>query len=669
MVNEDRPETDECPEERAYRALAGTVVSDPAFVARLGHADFLCRLLYNAAIDPRVPFSDGFAYRYQLAEARRAGVAEPTPPVSSKTYLPVPTTYGLGPELTALCDRFPALRLFPRTMLDNAVAEGCRARARHVADCGLAKAAGRPMPKLRFRRADADWSVSTENFWLLRIGTDHAQKPSKRAPSATTLRNRARRAALKAAREQAWAAEKRRCGWNEAKCEAGLGRRADRHRRDRELQQALQVWTAEERAERRVRRDSPKATVGHTRMKIDVAGLGRVRIDLGGAIPEGAEKVRLTLVKPAWAGAKVSCRVTFSVPCENRDAALLENGRRLHEALRHLPADATRLQARNAAIAASLLVRGEDLGSANPSCDDRGAATPPVRMPRLDLQAMKRAQVRLARKDEARKKAGGDRRRSKAAERERATLARIGERSTNRQRTRAHQDAARLMRDAPVLVATDPLRMVKPLLAKDGPADRRARRLAGEPIQALRGFSLRERRERAMRRNLLATSLATRIRRLIELGERTGTIVCMPGHEGTTAGCPDCPRVVSKGLGERWHRCSCGLVLPRDQASAIETVGRALLRFRTGPDPDGAIAAGIAKREAERAKDTARRERLSERSLAAAQRRRATKDDAGDSPGHQGVVFPGPAAPAAKRVRGQGRNVRRSPGQAAGISN
>jgi hypothetical protein len=400
-----------------------------------------------------------------------------------------------------------------------------------------------------------------------------------------------------------------------------------------------------------------------------VVGLGRVRINLGGVIPDGAEKVRLTLVKPAWAGAKVRCRVTFSVPCENRDAFLLENGRRLHESLRHLPADATRLQARDAAISAGLLVRGEDLGSANPSCDDSGAKTPPVRMPRLDLQAMKRAQVRLSHKDEIRKKTGGDKRRSQAAERERAVLARIGERSTNRQRTRAHQDAARLMRDAPALVATDPLRMVRPLLAKDGPADRRARRLAGEPIQALRGFSLREKRERAMRRNLLATSFATRIRRLIELGERAGTIVCTPGHEGTTAGCPDCPRVVPKGLGERWHRCACGLVLPRDQASAVETVGRALLRFRTSPDPDGVIAAGIAKREAERAKETARRQRLADQARALAVRRRAAKNDAGASPGHQGVVFPGPAAPAAKRVRGQGRNVRRVPGQAAGISN
>jgi hypothetical protein len=668
MVNEDRPETKESPVGRAYRALVGTVVSDPAFVARLGHAAFLCRLLYNAAIDPRVPFTEGFAYRHRLAEARRACMAEPTAPIPSKMYLPVPTTYGLGPELTALCDRFPALRLFPRSTLENTVAEACRARARHVADCVLAKAAGRPMPNLRFRRADADWSVSTESFWLMRVGTDHAQKLPKRAPSATTLRNRARRAALKSAREEAWAAEKRRCGWNEAKVEAGLVRRAARQGRDRELQQALHVWTAEERAERRVRRDSPKATVGARRMKIDVVGLGRVRIDLGGVIPEGAEKVRLTLVKPAWAGAKVRCRVTFSVPCENHDARLLENGRRLHEALRHLPADATRLQARDAAIAAGLLVRGEDLGSANPSCDDRGVATPPVRMPRLDLQAMKRAQVRIAHKDECRKKAGGGRR-SKSAERERATLARIGERSTNRQRTRAHQDAARLMRDAPVLVATDPLRMVVPLLAKDGPADRRARRMAGEPIQALRGFSLRERRERAMRRNLLATSFATRIRRLIELGERTGTIVCTPGHEGTTAGCPDCPRVVPKGLGERWHRCACGLVLPRDQASATETVGRALLRFRTSPDPDEAIAAGIAKREAERVKDVARRERLSERSRAAALRRRTAMDNAGAPPGHQGVVFPGPAAPAAKRVRGQGRNVRRSPSQATGISN
>ena len=47
---------------RVYRAISGSLVVDPAFVHRMGRAAFLTRLVYNAAIDDRVPFADGFAY-------------------------------------------------------------------------------------------------------------------------------------------------------------------------------------------------------------------------------------------------------------------------------------------------------------------------------------------------------------------------------------------------------------------------------------------------------------------------------------------------------------------------------------------------------------------------------------------------------------------------------
>jgi hypothetical protein len=48
---------------REHRAIAGSVVGGPAFVARMSRADFLCRLIYNAASDARVPFAEGLAYR------------------------------------------------------------------------------------------------------------------------------------------------------------------------------------------------------------------------------------------------------------------------------------------------------------------------------------------------------------------------------------------------------------------------------------------------------------------------------------------------------------------------------------------------------------------------------------------------------------------------------
>jgi hypothetical protein len=181
-------------------------------------------------------------------------------------------------------------------MLNNAVAEGCRARVQCVRDRVMTREAGRPLPKLRFRGTD-DWSVTTDNFWLLRVGTDHAHRSAKaeHACTVTTERNRARRARRMAARETSW-----------------------------------------------------------------------------------------------------------------------------------------------------------------------------------------------------------------ADERERATVLRLAERGANRSLTRARQNAALLMRDVPVLVATDPTRMVPPLLRLDGPAERRARREAGLPVPALRGMRREERRARAIRRNTCA---------------------------------------------------------------------------------------------------------------------------------------------------------------------
>ncbi len=696
---------------REHRAVSGTAVVDPAVVARIGHAAFLTRLVYNAAIDQRTPFAEGLAYRLRLAEARRAGTPEPIEPARSERFLPVPSASKLGTELTRLRAEIPAMTAFPRSMLVNAISDACRARRAHAKACAKAKEKGAKLPRLHFRRAADDWTVSTDDFWLLRIGTDHAQRPPKAHHiTATTLRNRKRREQKKERREEAWAEAKRRCGWNEDRVAAGLAKRKERQDRDREYQQALQVWTADERREKRVRRDSPKATVGADRVKADVLGIGRIRLDLGSGIPMDSEKVRLTLVKPAWRDAKVECRVTFTIPEAKPDVDPLETGRRLHEALCLLPDDATELDAVEAVRAAGILVRGQDLGIANPSCDDRGVMTKPVRMPRLDLQKMRRAQMSLAHKDRcakeepkpSRKKtpakhqapakttvvepvatvatkpvpAVAERKarpkRSATAERERAVLTRLNRKASDRQRTRAHQDAALLMRDEPVLVATDPTRMVAPLLAKDGPAERRARRLAGEDASpaVVASFTMTEKRQRAMRRNLHATRFAERIRRVGVLAERAGAIHCTPGHEGSSASCPGCDRVRRKDLRERWHECPCGVSMPRDQASALVTLGRGLLPFRLSPDPGGAIAQAIADKAEARAKILAVRQARNAASVATSAARRTSRDDDGRGvPRQPGRGVSGPPAAKPRRVRGQGRNVRRTDGQRTAGSN
>lgn len=266
----------------------------PVLVGGLGHAAQLCRLPCNAAIEARVPFAHAFAHRLSV---RLGGWDGPYPGACDVAQVPARTNCRRSePELTRPCERFPVLRSFPRSMLNNAVAEGCRARVQCLRDRATTREAGRPLPKLRFRGGD-DWSVTTDDFWLLRIGTDHAHRPAKadHAGTVTMERNQARRARKTAVRETAW-----------------------------------------------------------------------------------------------------------------------------------------------------------------------------------------------------------------ADERERATVLRLAKRGANRSLTRVRQNAALFMRDVPVLVATDPTRMVPPLLRLDGPAERRARREAGLPVPALRGTRREERRARAMRRNTYA---------------------------------------------------------------------------------------------------------------------------------------------------------------------
>jgi transposase len=148
-----------------------------------------------------------------------------------------------------------------------------------------------------------------------------------------------------------------------------------------------------------------------------------------------------------------------------------------------------------------------------------------------------------------------------------------------------------------VLVATDPQRMARPLLAKGGPAERRAHAAAGIPAtvppeqRPPRGYQLTPAQQRAMRRNMHMARPGYRVRRLALLCATAGVIHATPGHEGSTRTCPKCEAVEAKTLDQRVHDCPrCGLVMPRDRASALVMLGWALLEFRDGPDPQGRIA-------------------------------------------------------------------------------
>jgi hypothetical protein len=100
------------------------------------------------------------------------------------------------------------------------------------------------------------------------------------------------------------------------------------------------------------------------------------------------------------------------------------------------------------------------------------------------------------------------------------------------------------------------------------------------------------RKARTLRGNLHRVRPGPRIDQVARRREKVGAIHATPGHEGTTKGCPRRHAVRDKTRGERKHDCpTCGLSLPRDQASAIMTVGRALLEFREGSAPGGRVAA------------------------------------------------------------------------------
>ncbi len=722
-----------------HLTLCGTMVADPHLILLLGTAAWLCRAVYNAAIDPHVTFPEAVLHALEASRARRDGREPPPAPPRSERPIHGAREGALNRELTKLIPLIPEMEGFGRSMLDEAVREACEAVAENRVRRSRARKDGTKQPTLHRRRASDDWTVTTSDFKLHRIGDGEPQERQKpdRWTTGVTLRNRRYRQEGRTEREAAWAAEKRRCGWSEGKVAAGLARRAARQGRDRRRNETRQAFhedaaraatvrrreareaeraaaEAEGRAVRRlppdaVRRDSPRATVGERRMKVDVLGFGYRRVDLGREIPAGAKSVRVQILKPAWRGAKVEVRlvVTAAAVAPKRDEDALRGA--LQAVAASLPADATPERAMQAARAAGITCRGIDLGVGAPFCDDRGAKTRPVRLARRDWHAMRDAQAAMTHKEECRRhggvrpakgegrahlarpkppeggvgERGGGGPRSKGARRALDAVRRLSARAANRSHTRACQDARAAMADEPMLVATDPRRMVGPLYAKGGPVEVKARRArarkgeAAEGVEALfppvaetahpglpRWFT--PERQRALRRNLHATRFALRIDRLRALTLGLGSVLVTPPHEGTTATCPRCLRHEPKPLSRRWHSCPCGLEMPRDQASAIVILGRAILTFRDGPDPGGARAARL---EGER-QGRERRERRRKAMTAGAERARegraaSAADAAGTALATPGRGAPGPSARGErKRVRGQGRNVGRGPSRA-----
>ncbi len=653
---------------RTYLAVCGVADATKPLAKALMRAAWFGRIVYNATIDRHVAFADGIRHRVTASEARRAGLPEPAEPLCSTTFLPVPDPFALNAELTLLRAEIPALADFPATMFRAAIAKGCEARKQHVEACAKAKAAGRKLPRLRFRSAADDVDVASDNARISRCGDGPALTQPRRGKRSNAKRNRARKAKNAARKARRWAERKRLAGWSEDRIAARLAEREARKERQRQAQAAGDAARLKPTG-KLPRRDSPKATVGEAKVRITAQGLGTFRVRLSRPIPKDGRFVRLHLCKAAGHGTRIEVRLVYDVPAAKRTHDELETGAALHAVVRALPADASPLDAVEAVRAAGIKVVGDDLGILAPSTDDRGHRTRPVKPLLRKVRTLEALQKALSHKDRlaldakvevpseapAAEAAPMRRRpkRSRRAEKLRARIARKGRKARNRSRTRAQQDARRLLADEPVLVASDPQRMAAPLMRKGGPAERRAERerlgLAPDaplPSEARppRGYALSPAQRRTQRANMHRVTPGYRIRRLRHLCEASGTVHATPGHEGSSSTCPACRRFEKKDLGQRIHCCPCGLVMDRDQASAVYTLGTALLEYREGPDPGGRVAAARAGQAERAAKSARKREAQAKGGRKAGARRQASSASR-----HMAGVTPADAAPAASK--------------------
>ncbi len=648
------------PEHRTF-VVRGRVLATAPFVRALLRLDAESRLLFNCAADDRVPFAEGVAYRLALARARRDGTAEPVKPERSDGFQPVPTPFGLNAELTALRGAYPELERSPVSAQRVALGEACVARKRHVGDCVAAKAAGRDMPRRPLRAARDGCHVGTDAFRLERPDRGPTQpRPLTRGATEQTLKNRARRGRHQERDDAAWAETKLRAGKSEEDVVLGLWRRADRRDRARERQRGLQAardaCDAHGPKPKLPRKDSPDAVVGLDVLMLTVQSLPQVRVRLDRPIPKGGTVQRVMMQKSHGRDARVEVRLVLRVPFEKPKLDPFVTGAAIHAAVRHLPGDAPDLALVEAVQAAGIAAVGEDLNVSAPSATSDGRLTRPVTRPRDEVEALKA----LDRKASGMQRAFHARHEPKPsavsadlvgpvspkrppryvpsnrARKNDEARRRLHKGWRHRSETRAHQDA-RLLVAGMAFVATDPRRMAAPLLAKGGPADRRAERVrlglpadASVPDTSLPAWMTPSRRS-ALRANLHSTRIALRVDATAALCAARGIIHVTPGHEGTSRQCPGCPSRVRKGLSERTHRCEgCGLVMQRDVASATVTLGRGLRAFRDGPDPGGRLLAALeARREAKadrERKEARRAEARTKRSEEGSAPRAGTKD-------------------------------------------
>ena len=640
-------------------AISGHVLATAPFVRALLGVDAVDRILFNAAVDPRVPFAEGVAHGLAAAEARRAGLPESPRPRGAERFLPVPRPEALNKELTSLRAVHPRLRQYGVGSQRKAIAQGCRARRRHVEDCVAAKAEGRRPPRVPRRRARHGATVTTCSFTLERPHAGPPLPKAKSRPGPNAEANRARKARRKERADTDWAQKKHDVGWTPERVTLGMMARDDRRERARARQAEAQRAYDDLRALRshpdwqgplrpRHRSDSPLAIVGHDALMLTVKPLPQVRIRLSRPVPEGAEVVEVHLSKASGHDERVRVVLTLRVPfvVPKFDPAAI--GRAIHAAVKHLASDAPALAFVEAARKAGIPCVGEDSNISAPSATSDGRRTPPLKRDRVDVKVLKALDRRASHKRAEwlkRQPAPPPRpedfvgpvrpaRPPRYVPSNRARKLDKLRRGFHRHwadaaRTRACRDA-RLLVERMVLVATDPKRMVRPLLAKGGPADRRAKReaLGLEPTAPLPDTSataiMRPSAKRTMRGNLHRTRIGFRVDRVGRLCGAAGAIHATPGHEHTSQDCPGCPARRRKGLGERTHRCpDCGTEMDRDVAAATVNVGNALRQFRDTPDPGGSIAAA----EDARLEALAKAEKTRERRRKGGKARR--KDSAG----------------------------------------
>ena len=623
-------------------AIAGHVLATAPFVRALLGVDAVDRILFNAAVDPRVPFAEGVAHGLAAAEARRAGLPEPPRPQGGERFLPVPKPEALNKELTRLRADHPRLRRSGVNSQRKAVAQGCQARKRHVEDCVAAKAEGRKPPRVPRRRARDGATVTTCDAKLERPHAGPPLPKAKARPGPNTEANRARKVRRKERSDTEWAQKKHDNGWSPERVTLGMMARDNRRERTRARQAEAQRAYDEFKAVRghpdwqgplplRHRSDSPLAIVGHDALMLTVKPLPQVRIRLSRPVPEGAEVVEVHLAK-AWGDEnRVRVVLTLRVPFVRPEHDPAATGRAIHAAVRHLAPDAPALAFVEAARRAGIRCVGEDSNISAPSATSDGRKTPPLKRDRADVEALKALDRKASHKQAEWLKnqpapppvpegfvgpvrppryVPGNRARKLDAERRRHHR-----HWADAARTRAFQDA-RLLVDRMVLVATDPKRMVQPLLAKGGPAERRAKReaLGLQPTAPLPDTSataiMRPAAKRTMRANLHRTRIGFHIDQVGRLCGAIGVIHATPGHEHTSQDCPGCGDRRRKAIGERTHRClGCRLEMDRDVAAATVNLGNALRAFRGTPDPGGRIAAA----EGARLEVLARSEKTRER--------------------------------------------------------